>query len=232
MLARNTANRVRHKQARYSVQIEPRYIAIEGPIGSGKTTLARKLASSLGYEVLLESAESNPFLESFYRHRAKNALATQLHFLFQRVKQLDSIRQSDLFRGSQIVADFLIEKDRLFAQLTLDADELELYREIYERIVRNPASPDLVIYLQAPVEVLLDRIQRRGIACEQLIERHYLEALNQLYSEFFHFYDDAPLLIVNAAAIDFANDENHYTALFEYLPRVRSGMHYFNPGYF
>ena len=209
----------------------PRFIAVEGPIGAGKTTLARKLASTLGYETLLENAEDNPFLERFYRNRAQNALATQLYFLFQRTRQLDELRQADLFQPCR-VADFLIEKDRLFAELNLDEQEYALYERVYERLVFSAPLPDLVIYLQAPVDVLMERVQRRGIAFEQLIERAYLERLNESYSRFFHYYDDAPLLIVNAAAIDFANDDNHYTELVEYLLGIRSGRHYFNPTFF
>ena len=209
----------------------PRFIAVEGPIGAGKTTLARKLAESFGHQTMLEQADENPFLEDFYRHRARNALATQLHFLFQRVRQLDSLRQSDLFEPAR-VADFLIEKDRLFAELNLDGNEFALYLTVYDRLVPSAARPDLVIYLQAPVDVLMDRIQRRGVAFEQMIERRYLEQLNEAYSQFFHFYDDAPLLIVNASAIDFANDENHYAELVDYLLNIRSGRHYFNPTFF
>jgi deoxyguanosine kinase len=209
----------------------PRFIAVEGPIGAGKTTLARRLAATFGHELVLEQADGNPFLESFYRERARNAFATQLFFLIQRVRQLDSIRQSDLFQNSR-VADFLIEKDRLFAHINLDANEYALYATVFERLVSSTPRPDLVIYLQAPVDVLVERIQRRGVASEQLIERKYLEQLNEAYSQFFHFYDEAPLLIVNAAAIDFANDENHYTELVEYLLNVRAGRHYFNPTFF
>ncbi len=208
-----------------------RYIAVEGPIGAGKTTLARKLAYSFGHEPLLERAGENPFLEEFYRHRARNALATQMHFLIVRVRQLDAVRQADMFQPAR-VADFLIEKDRLFARLNLDANEYALYETIYERLVSSTLRPDLVIYLQAPVDVLIDRVRQRGIAFEQLLERKYLEQLNEAYSQFFHFYDDAPLLIVNAAAIDFANDENHYKLLVDYLLNVRSGRQYFNPTFF
>ncbi|MFZ1834515.1 MAG: deoxynucleoside kinase [Pseudomonadales bacterium] len=208
-----------------------RYIAVEGPIGAGKTTLARKLAYSFGHEPLLERAGENPFLEEFYRHRARNALATQMHFLIERVRQLDAVRQADMFQPAR-VADFLIEKDRLFARLNLDANEYALYETIYERLVSSTLRPDVVIYLQAPVDVLIDRVRQRGIAFEQLLERKYLEQLNEAYSQFFHFYDDAPLLIVNAAAIDFANDENHYTELVDYLLNVRSGRQYFNPTFF
>ena len=209
----------------------PRYIAVEGPIGAGKTTLAKRLATTFGHEMILEHAADNPFLEDFYRHRARNALATQLQFLFQRVRQLDTLRQTDLFTGGR-VADFLIEKDRLFARLNLDPNEYTLYEMIFARLVPSAPRPDLVIYLQAPVDVLHERIQRRGVAFEQLMERRYLEQLNESYSQFFHFYDDAPLLIVNAATIDFANDEKHYAELVEYLLNVRPGRHYFNPTFF
>jgi deoxyguanosine kinase len=209
----------------------PRFIAVEGPIGVGKSTLARKLAMTLGHEPLLEQSADNPFLDSFYRDRARNALATQLHFLTQRVRQLDSVRHGDLFRTAR-VADFLIEKDRLFARLNLDANEFALYETVFDRLVSHSPHPDLVIYLQAPVDVLLERIQRRGIAAEQLMGRKYLEQLNQSYSEFFHYYDEAPLLIVNASTIDFANDDNHYTGLVEYLLNLRSGRQYFNPTFF
>lgn len=209
----------------------PRYIAIEGPIGAGKTTLARRLADTFGHEALLEQATENPFLEDFYRHRARNALATQIHFLFQRVRQLEALRQTDLFSSGR-VADFLIEKDRLFARLNLDTNEYALYETIFDRLVPSVPRPDLVIYLQAPVDVLHERIQRRGIAFEQLLERRYLEQLNECYSQFFHFYDDAPLLIVNAAVIDFAGDPKQYAELVDYLLNVPPGRHYFNPAFF
>ncbi|MCB1631168.1 MAG: deoxynucleoside kinase [Pseudomonadales bacterium] len=211
--------------------VAPRFIAVEGPIGAGKTTLARRLAESFGHAAMLEQAQENPFLESFYRDRARNALATQLHFLIQRARQLDTIRQSDLFQNAR-VSDYLIEKDRMFARVNLGADEYALYETVFERLVPSIPRPDLVIYLQAPTDVLVERIQRRGVPSEQLIERRYLEQLNEAYSQFFHYYDEAPLLIVNAATIDFANDENHYTELVDYLLNVRAGRQYFNPTFF
>ncbi len=209
----------------------PRFIAVEGPIGAGKTTLARRLAETFAHEAMLEPAQGNPFLENFYRDRARNALATQLHFLIQRTRQLDTMRQSDLFQNAR-VSDYLIEKDRLFARVNLDADEYALYETVFEHLVRSIPQPDLVIYLQAPTDVLVERIQRRGIPSEQMIERRYLEQLNEAYSGLFHYYDEAPLLIVNAATIDFANDENHYTELVDYLLNVRAGRQYFNPTFF
>ena len=209
----------------------PRYIAVEGPIGAGKSTLAKRLAETFGHQTMLEEAADNPFLEAFNRQRSKNALATQLYFLFQRVRQLDLLRQDDLFESGR-VADYLIEKDRLFAEINLAADEFGLYQMIFDRVMPSAPRPELVIYLQAPVDILFERIQRRGIAFEQMIERRYLEQLNEAYSQFFHFYDDAPLLIVNAASIDFANDDKHYTELVEYLLQVGPGRHYFNPTFF
>jgi deoxyadenosine/deoxycytidine kinase len=209
----------------------PRYIAVEGPIGAGKSTLARRLADTFGHQTMLEEAADNPFLEAFYRQCSRNALATQLYFLFQRVRQLDLLRQADLFESGR-VADYLIEKDRLFAQVNLAADEFGLYEMIFERLMPSAPRPELVIYLQAPVDVLFERVQRRGIAFEQMIERRYLEQLNEAYSQFFHFYDDAPLLIVNAASIDFANDDKHYNELVDYILQVGPGRHYFNPTFF
>ena len=209
-----------------------RYFLLSGQILSAQEALALGVVNEVvPRERLLERAGAHPFLEAFSRHRARNALATQMHFLIERVRQLDAVRQADMFQPAR-VADFLIEKDRLFARLNLDANEYALYETIYERLVSSTLRPDLVIYLQAPVDVLIDRVRQRGIAFEQLLERKYLEQLNEAYSQFFHFYDDAPLLIVNAAAIDFANDENHYTELVDYLLNVRSGRQYFNPTFF
>jgi len=208
-----------------------RFIAVEGPIGAGKTTLAGKLAASFDRMLLPEKADENPFLDRFYRDRRGNALATQLFFLFQRSRQLDDLPEDDLF-APNLVADFLIEKDKLFAKLNLDQHEFELYQMVYDKLTIRAPKPDLVIYLQAPVDVLADRIRRRGIGYEQSISRDYLESLNAAYSEFFHYYDEAPLLIVNAAAIDFADNENHYAGLVEYLGKIQSGRHYFNPTFF
>jgi len=207
---------------------ESRYIVIEGPIGVGKTSLARRLSASLDSELLLEQAEANPFLERFYRNPRAAALPTQLFFLFQRIRQVEELRQADIFSNVR-VADFLIEKDRLFAQVNLDRDELELYDRVYDSVTVDPPAPDLVVYLQAPVDSLLFRIARRGIDYEQRIERHYLERLNEAYARFFHDYDASPLLIVNAATIDPINNEHHYNVLLDEICRIRSGRHFFNP---
>ncbi|NOX75937.1 MAG: deoxynucleoside kinase [Gammaproteobacteria bacterium] len=209
----------------------PRYIVIEGPIGVGKTSLAKRLAENFNGELLLEEADDNPFLERFYRNPRHAALPTQLFFLFQRAQQIQDLRQSDLF-ASVRVADFLLEKDRLFAQLTLDDDELNLYDQVYDNITVDAPKPDLVIYLQAPTEVLLARVQKRGRNFERFIETNYLERLVEAYTRFFHYYSDSPLLIVNAADIDLVNNTRDYELLVERLRKVRSGRHYFNPGSF
>ncbi|WP_323813959.1 deoxynucleoside kinase [Cellvibrio sp. NN19] len=206
----------------------PRYIAVEGCIGVGKTTLARNIAQLFNYDMLLEQPEENPFLERFYRDPKSTALPTQLFFLFQRANQLQSLRQDDIFEPVR-VADFLIEKDQLFAKVTLDDDELNIYRQVYDKLVINAPRPDLVIYLQAPLDVLLDRIRQRGISAEQYINADYLKALNDTYTEFFHFYDGAPLLIVNAKDLNLAQNRDHFKQLVEYILTIKSGRHYYNP---
>ena len=206
----------------------PRFIAVEGPIGVGKTTLAKRLADSFNYETLLEPAYTNPFLEKFYREGENYALSTQLYFLLHRTQQLAELRQDDLFRPVR-VADFLIEKDRLFAEIILDEEELALYNQVYAHLTISRPIPDLVIYLQAPKETLLTRIKRRGIAAEQYIRPEYLETLNEAYARFFHFYDAAPLLIVNAGEIDLVNDDAQYERLLMEILEFRGPRHYYNP---
>lgn len=205
-----------------------RFIVIEGPIGVGKTTLAAKLAESLGAQLLLERPESNPFLERFYRNPRAAAFPTQLYFLFQRAQQLASLKQQDLFAPVR-VADYLLDKDRLFARVTLDDEEYRLYEQVYAKLAIETPKPDLVVYLQAPVDVLLSRILRRGIGYEQLIERHYLEQLNAAYARFFHEYEAAPLLIVNAAAIDPVGNSADYEELLATIRRTKRGRLYYNP---
>lgn len=206
----------------------PRFIVIEGPIGVGKTSLAKRLAKSFASELILERAEENPFLERFYRNRRHAALPTQLFFLFQRARQIEQIRQADLFSPVRI-ADFLIDKDRLFAELNLDANELALYDQVAATLELDPPKPDLVVYLQAPASVLLRRIASRGIGYEQSIDEAYLERLGDAYARFFYDFDAAPLLIVNAASIDPIHREADYQELLQMILRIRHGRHYYNP---
>lgn len=206
----------------------PHYIAVEGPIGVGKTSLAKRLAETFNYDIVLEKPEENPFLERFYRNPKQHALATQLFFLFQRAQQLQALKQDDLFEPVR-VADFLIDKDRLFARQNLDADEFALYETVYQHLTINAPVPDLVIYLQAPTPVLLGRVQKRGIAAEQAIEPDYLNRLNEAYTSFFHYYDKGPLLIVNSADLDLVNDEEDYLQLVAQIAAAPQGVHYFNP---
>ncbi len=207
---------------------DPAYIVVEGPIGVGKTTLARKLADAFGTELMLEQPVENPFLDQFYRDRKNTAFPTQLYFLFQRIKQIEAIKQTDLFRPVQ-VADFLMQKDRLFAQVNLTDTELSLYDEIYARITLDIPVPDLVIYLQAPVDVLLQRIAERGIDYEQSIDEDYLTQISNAYVDFFYHYNDSPLLIVNTVDFNLAEDENNLALLLEQIRQRRKGRQYFNP---
>lgn len=206
----------------------PRFVAVEGNIGVGKTTLAKRLASTFNYQTLLEAAEENPFLERFYLDRKRNALPTQLYFLFQRSQQFRELRQGDMFSPLR-VADFLLNKDPLFARVTLDDDEFNLYKKVYDQLIIDAPKPDLVVYLQAPVDTLMKRVRQRGIAAEQRIELEYLQQLNEAYTQLFHYYNDTPLLIVNATDIDLANNPAHYRELVEYMLTIRNGRHYYNP---
>jgi deoxyadenosine/deoxycytidine kinase len=190
------------------------FIVVEGPIGVGKTTLARRLAESFAAELLLEEPQENPFLARFYENPRAHALSTQLYFLLQRAQQIHGLRQSDLFNRVR-VADYLMDKDRLFAELTLEPDEL--------------LRPDLVIYLQAPVSILQERIASRGIGYEQTIDAQYLQRLVSAYTRFFYHYEASPLVIINAASIDFANSDEDYQLLFDKLRDVGKGRHYLNP---
>lgn len=206
----------------------PKYIAVEGPIGVGKTTLANRLAQTFEYPLLLEPAVENPFLDRYYREGKRHALSTQLFFLLHRARQIADVGGPDLL-GNTLVADFLIEKDDLFAQVTLDENEYALYRQIHDNLAIESPVPDLVIYLQAPAGVLLSRIKRRGINYEKDIGAEYLESLIRSYTEFFHFYSAAPLLVINATEIDFANNPGHYDALLEQILSMEGLRQYFNP---
>ena len=206
----------------------PEYIAIEGPIGVGKTSLSKRLAESFNYELLLEKSEENPFLDRFYKEPKQYALSTQLFFLLQRAQQLQELRQEDMFQPLRI-ADFLIDKDQLFAKENLDPDEYALYLNVYNHLTVDAPTPNLVIYLQAPTDVLLDRIRKRGIHSEQLIERDYLENLNNAYTEFFHYYDKAPLLIINTSEINLVTNDEDYQRLIRYVASRPAGTNFFNP---
>jgi deoxyguanosine kinase len=206
----------------------PGYIVVEGPIGVGKTSLAKRLAESFETDLMLEGADENPFLERFYQDPGSGALPAQLFFLFQRVRQIEDMRQSDMFQPVR-VADFLMEKDQLFAELTLGAEELKLYEQVYAHVAVDAPVPDLVVYLQAPEEVLLKRISRRGIKYERKIDIEYLRKLSEAYSRMFLNYDAAPLLIVNTASINLVDNDTEYEALLEQIHLTRTGKHYFNP---
>jgi deoxyadenosine/deoxycytidine kinase len=206
----------------------PGFVVVEGPIGVGKTSLARRLAESFGCACLLEQPEENPFLERFYRDPRTAALPAQLFFLFQRSRQLEGLRQGDLFRGA-LIADFMFEKDRLFAELNLDRHELDLYGKVYAQLAMQTATPDLVVYLQAPVEVLAARIARRDRAIERGLDPDYLRRLAEAYTEFFYHYRASPLLIVNAAEINPIDSDADYRQLLQRICDAGPGKHYFNP---
>jgi len=205
-----------------------RYIVIEGPIGVGKTSLAKKLAASLSADVLLEEVYENPFLERFYRDGQSAALPAQMFFLFARARQIEDLRQADMFANVR-VSDYLFSKDQLFAELNLSADELNLYNQVTSSLDIEAPVPDLVIYLQSSVDALLERIARRGILFERAIDRRYLERVTEAYARFSHAYNDGPLLIVNASQIDPINNEADYAQLFQQIERTTGGRHFFNP---
>ena len=206
----------------------PKYIAIEGPIGVGKTTLANKIATTFNYDAFLEQPAENPFLKNFYRNPSQSALATQLFFLFQRMQQIQDLKQRSLFETVR-VADFLIEKDRLFAEVTLSNEEMDLYDKVYDHITLDAPTPDLVIYLQAPIDVLKQRITKRGNINEQYLTLEYLEKLNDAYSRFFLDYNDAPLLIINAADINLESNESDYESLITTIMSNPKGKNFINP---
>ena len=206
----------------------PKYIAIEGPIGVGKTTLANKIAKTFNYDAFLEQPSENPFLKNFYRNQGQSALATQLFFLFQRMQQIQDLKQRSLFENVR-VADFLIEKDRLFAEVTLTNEEMDLYNKVYEHITLDAPTPDLVIYLQAPIEILKERITKRGNINEQYLTLDYLERLNDEYSRFFLDYKSAPLLIINAADINQESNDEDYESLITMIMSNPKGTNFVNP---
>ena len=209
------------------LQLESRYIVVEGPVGSGKTSLARRIAEHVDGKLILEEPEKNPFLENFYKDPRSNALPTELSFLFQRSKLLESINQEELF-SSQSITDFLFDKDIIFTELNLTQEEIELFQKVKRSLSIKPPEPDLVIYLQAPVDVLMTRIKMRSPSIDRSIDKDYLEKLADSYAKFFYHYDNAPVLVVNAESIDPIHNENHFNMLFTELVSVKKGHHFFN----
>ncbi|HSN19551.1 MAG TPA: deoxynucleoside kinase [Usitatibacter sp.] len=204
-----------------------RHIVVEGPIGAGKTSLAVRLAERMGALTLLEDPQANPFLPQFYRDMRRYALPTQLFFLFQRVAQLESLKQPDLF-GKPTVADFTLAKDPLFARLTLDDAEYQLYDKIHAHVKPQVPPPDLVIYLQASVDTLVQRVKRRGVPSEAGIDEGYLRRLSEAYTTYFHHYEASPLLIVNSERLNFVDVPEHLDLLIERVNGMRGGREFFN----
>lgn len=206
------------------------YIVVEGPIGSGKTTLARMLAEKFPVDYLSEKAEANPFLPRFYQDAQRYALPAQLFFLFQRANQIKDLSQRDMF-AKPIVADFFLEKDALFARLNLDDEEYALYHNIYTHLQLKAPKPDLVIYLQTPIDALAERIEERNVHYEQNMPREYLERLSDAYSEFFHHYDATPVLIVNNAKLNIAKNPEALDLLLNRIMQIKSQREFFNPNF-
>ena len=210
-------------------QSQIKYIAIEGVIGAGKTTLAKMLAKKMNANLVLESYEDNPFLEKFYKNPRRYALHTQMYFLMSRYKQLLELRQDDLFH-EYMVADYIFEKDKIFAYLNLADDELELYERMVSFIERNLKNPDLVIYLQSTVERLMANINKRGRAAEKNMSETYISDLNEAYNYFFFRFKASRVMIVNATEMDFVNNENDFNDLIaEILKPEHGNIEYFNP---
>jgi deoxyguanosine kinase len=210
------------------VELKQRYIVVEGPIGVGKTALTRALAKRFAARTVFEIVEENPFLASFYQDRNKYAFQTQLFFLLSRFKQQQELFQQDLFSQST-VSDYLFAKDRIFASITLDPNELALYERVYEHLGPRVMKPDLVIYLQARLDVLLARIRKRGREFERKFDPEYLAELSRTYNDFFHRYDETPLLVINTSDIDFVDSEKDFEELIRALGSVKAGTHYYQP---
>lgn len=212
-----------------STQTDLRYISIEGVIGAGKTSLAKKIRDRLEAKLVLEQFDENPFLEKFYANRKRFAFQTQMFFLINRFKQQQELNQEDLF-SEHIICDYIFEKDRIFAYLNLSKDELNLYESIYPLLARTLRKPDLVIFLQSSADRLIYNIKKRNRKIERAITRSYLEELSEAYNHYFFRYNSTPLLIVNSSDIDFVNSENDFDELFKQIFREDRGLiEYFNP---
>jgi deoxyadenosine/deoxycytidine kinase len=205
-----------------------KYIVIEGPIGVGKTSLANKLSLEWDAELILENVDDNPFLSKFYKNQREVSLQTQLYFLLTRTRQVQAFKQQDIFSKPR-VSDFMLQKDRIFAQVTLNNEEYDLYDQLYSYMTVDIPKPDLLIYLQAPVKVLMKRIKKRGRNFEKYITNEYLEKLNSMYLKFFNTYNASPILIVNAEDIDFVKNKIDYKNLLDKIYSIEKGKHYFNP---
>jgi len=206
-----------------------RYVVVEGPIGVGKTSLARRLAEHANASAMLEKPEDNPFLARFYEDPVRHALPTQLFFLFQRISEVSELAQMDLFRAST-VADYLFDKDMLFARLNLRDDEFALYQNIYNNLAPQAPAPDLVIYLQASPETLVERVRRRAVDYERPISDSYLARLAQGYSDFFYHYDEAPVLVVNSENLNFADNADDFALLLQRIEGMRGAREFFSMG--
>lgn len=206
------------------------YIVVEGPIGCGKTTLAKMLADQFPVDYLSEKAESNPFLPRFYQDARRYALPTQLFFLFQRTNQIKDLNQRDMF-AKPIVADFFLEKDPIFARLNLDDEEYALYHQIYQHLHLNAPKPDLVIYLQTPLDALVERIEERNVSYEQDMSREYLERLSDAYSAYFHNYDTSPVLIVNNEKLNILKNPSALKLLINRIGQIKGQREFFNPNF-
>lgn len=206
-----------------------RYLVIEGPIGAGKTSLARVMSERTGGTALLEDPDSNPFLPGFYQDRARYALPAQLYFLFQRARHARALNQPDLF-ARLTVADFMLEKDALFARLNLNDDELVLYQQVYAQVQPQTPAPDLVIYLQASAETLIERVRGRGVAYERDMPEEYLLRLAEAYARFFYQYEAAPLLIVNSENLNFVAQPGDFDLLLRRICAMRGPREFFSLG--
>jgi deoxyadenosine/deoxycytidine kinase len=207
---------------------ENRYIVVEGVIGAGKTSLTKLLAERLNAKLLMEEVEENPFLKDFYTDRARFAFQTQMHFLFSRYQQQRELRQQDLFR-EKTVSDYLFQKDRIFANLNLSDKELALYEKVVGWLELEVTRPDVVVYLQASTDVLMERVAKRGRTFEKAMERDYMQALNEAYNYFFFHYTEAPTLVVNTNAIDFVKNRADLEDLEARILGHHEGTVYYSP---